>query len=745
MILNRRILREFREHFVRWGALFLLIAVGMMLAVSLCGAATSVIKTTADQAIISRLEHGQFSVLTELSPEMLDDLTDEGYEVEKSFYRDYATVNDATLRVFSNRKEINLPAVASGELPVTSDEIFLEKHFANAFNFRLGSKIRTGGEEWTVVGIGTLPDYEAPLKSFGDIGSDPEKFSVSLVSPSGYEKLNEKNEAESAEVFLYSFRLPANGTMKELNTYLKDHIGDNNRLISFTPATDNSRIDAAGQDIMIAGIGGLVGAVIFLILFGYVISVFLSQTLDRESTVIGALYALGISRREFLLHYLQLPAWLGLLGSVVGTGIGWLIIPTQFAESRTYYSYPEPFVSVPYQLIALSILIPPLICVVVNYLFIRKRLNATPLSLLRAQKTQRVNVRASFQRLSFSARFQIRHFLREKKSAAALTGALFLALLLVMLAANCYFVIDNLAVQNKEDVRFSYLYLLKYMPEKVPENSSIAYAESLNREDKGYDVSVTLLGIESENPYFPFDTSPKDDEVVLSSSVALKFGIQKGDSFSLYDRIEEKEYKFKVSSVEQYSAGAYVFLNIDSMRELFNQKDDFYNLLLSSRELDLPGEQIANTIEREDILGFADLFQKMMIGMIVMLSLASNLILFLVLYLMLKNMVDRASYSIALTKTFGYSDQEVQKLYLGTGFWIVLISSVVSIPLSKICVNQLFPYLVFNVASGFDLSMHPIVYLGILCWIMANFGIIYALLINRLKHIPASAVLKNRE
>jgi putative ABC transport system permease protein len=745
MILNRRILREFREHFIRWGALFLLITVGMMMAVSLCGAATSVIKTTGDHAIKSRLEHGQFSVLTELSPEMLDDLTDEGYEVEKSFYRDYATVNDATLRVFSNRKDINLPAVASGWLPVNSDEIFLEKHFADILNCKLGSKIQAGGEKWTVVGIGTLPDYEALLKSFGDIGSNPEKFSVCLVSTSGYEKLNERNEADSAEVLLYSFRLPADGTMKELNTYLKDHVGENNRLISFTPAADNSRIDAAGQDIMITGIGGLVGAVIFLVLFGYVISVFLSQTLDRESSVIGALYALGVSRREFLLHYLQLPAWLGFLGSVAGTGIGWLIIPMQFTESIAYYSYPEPVVSVPWQLIVLSILMPPFICVAVNYLFIRKRLNATPLSLLRGQKTERVSGRASFNRFSFSSRFQIRHFLREKKSAAALTGALFLTLLLVMLAVNCYFVIDNLAVQNKEDVRFSYLYLLKYMPERVPEKSSIAYAESLNREDKGYDVSVTLLGIESKNPYFPFTIPQKDDEVVLSSSVALKFGLQEGDSFSLFDRIEEKEYKFRVSSVEQYSAGTYVFLNIDSMRELFDQKDDFYNILISKDKLDIPGEQIANTIEREDILGFADLFQKMMTGLIVMLSLASNFILFLVLYLMLKNMVDRASYSITLTKTFGYSDKEVQKLYLGTGFWIVLISSIVSIPLSKICVNQMFPYLVFNVGSGFDLSFHPAVYLAILCWIMANFGIIYALLIHRLKYIPASAVLKNRE
>lgn len=745
MILKRRILRELRKHYVRWGALFLLIAVGMMMAISLCGASTSVIKTTGDHAIKSRVEHGQFSMISPLSTQLLDDMADQGYEVEESFYTDYRTAKDATLRIFANRDRINLPVVAVGKLPNDEDEIFLEKHFADKNGFIIGSKIEISDTTFTVVGIGTLPDYEALLASFGDIGSDPTSFSVSLVSRSGYDRLKESAQANTAEVFLYSFRLPSDGTVKTFHTFLREHIESSNKVITFTKAEDNPRINAAGEDIAIIGIGGVIGACIFLILFGYVISVFLSQTIDRESSVIGALYALGISRRELLLHYLQLPGLLGLLGSLTGTLIGWFIIPTQFAESEGYYSFPEPLVSVPWQLIFFSILIPPVICIIVNYIFIRSKLAATPISLLRGQKKEHASIKASFRLFSFTSRFQIRHFLREIKSAAALTGALFLSLLLVMLSVNCYFAIDNLGRQNREDVRFSYSYVLKYMPEEVPDKSVIAYAESLNREEKGYDIEVTLFGIEEGNTYFQFSLPQHKNEVVISSSVALKFGLQKGDTFSLFDRIEEREYTFTVSSVEQYSAGTYIFLDINFMREIFHEKNDYYNVLLSDTKLDLPSGQIMNVIEREDILEFADLFQNMMTGLILMLAFTSTLILFLVLYLMLKNMVDRSSYSIALTKTFGYSDREVQRLYLGTGFWVVLASSLLSIPLAKLCVNQLFPYLVFNVASGFDLSVHPAVYGGILCWIMLNFGIIYLFLTRRLKNIPASEVLKNRD
>ena len=50
----------------------------------------------------------------------------------------------------------------------------------------------------------------------------------------------------------------------------------------------------------------LTAGIVVIALFTYVISVFVSHQIQRESSVIGSLYALGVKKKElaYLLHYI---------------------------------------------------------------------------------------------------------------------------------------------------------------------------------------------------------------------------------------------------------------------------------------------------------------------------------------------------------------------------------------------------------------------------------------------------------
>ena len=50
--------------------------------------------------------------------------------------------------------------------------------------------------------------------------------------------------------------------------------------------------------------------------------------------------------------------------------------------------------------------------------------------------------------------------------------------------------------------------------EDVPEDGTPAYVESLKKEAYGYNLDVTVLGIDKDNPYFPVETSNKKNEIV---------------------------------------------------------------------------------------------------------------------------------------------------------------------------------------------------------------------------------------
>lgn len=110
-------------------------------------------------------------------------------------------------------------------------------------------------------------------------------------------------------------------------------------LTQFLTAEDNRRIGASADDQVINKVGGLVAGVIIIILFAYVISVFVIHGIERESSVIGALYALGVTRKDLLLHYLTLPVSVTFVVSLIGTAIGYspMVIQSQMKAATLIF------------------------------------------------------------------------------------------------------------------------------------------------------------------------------------------------------------------------------------------------------------------------------------------------------------------------------------------------------------------------------------------------------------------------
>lgn len=99
---------------------------------------------------------------------------------------------------------------------------------------------------------------------------------------------------------------------------------------------------AAADDVEINLYGSGAAGVILMILFTYVISVFVVHTIEQESSIIGALYAMGVTRNQLLVHYLAAPVVVSWLGGVCGlllslTPIGCV---QQMQDTYLYYSLP---------------------------------------------------------------------------------------------------------------------------------------------------------------------------------------------------------------------------------------------------------------------------------------------------------------------------------------------------------------------------------------------------------------------
>lgn len=534
----------------------------------------------------------------------------------------------------------------------------------------------------------------------------------------------------------------------ETETFIDDNFDlELSKLTGVLTAEDNMRIGGAGDDVAINRSVGLFAGVLLIVLIAYVISVFVVHTIEKESGVIGTLYALGVKRRELLLHYLILPAAVTFIAGVIGTLIGYSSygVRIQMQDCYNYFSIPDLKVVYKAYLLVYGIVMPPVVAAVTNFCIIRKKLKKPALVLIRnEQKVTNVkNIRLKGG--NFIRIFQIRQFLREKRTAFTVFFGMFFSLLICMLCLNCYVLCRHIKEETKADIKYEYMYTYKYPDEVVPEGGAQAYGVTLKKEVFGYNLDITLLGIEEDNPYFDAEIKKGQNRVVISSAVARKYHIGTGDELILKDEENDKNYAFTVDGIAPYSASFFVFMDIDSMRELMGEDEDYYNIVFSDRALSIESGRLYASVSKAELEKSTAVFVELMWPMISTLSIASALIFIVVMYLMLKVMIDRSATSISMMKIFGYRKKEIRKLYLNGQLLVVAVSALIGIPVSKALMDEAYPYMVSNVAVGVNLSFDWWMYIALFGAIIVLYLVVTPFLMRRINKILPAEVLRNRE
>ncbi len=804
-VLRKRVLRDLKENLFRYIALAFLIIMGMYVIVSLIGAGYTIIDNGETHDEANKIEDGQFSVFVPLSDEEISRLEDAGAEVEGMFYEDYDVMDGKTIRVFANRENIDLVECDEGNLAEADDEIVVEKRFSQVNDISVGDIIQIAGNEFKVTGIGTSPDYNALFKEMSDTVVDSKMFGTVFVTEGAYDKLHATGESVKTETYLYAFRLKGKTTCddvkdaledikvdtdriddeyfqeywdrtgaaindfkdgikdlksganeladgvaelkKETDSFLKDYDTDLANITSFVTSDDNPRTGGAADDQQINVQAGYFFGVLLMLLFTYVISVFVVHGIEKESSVIGALYALGVKRRDLIMHYLTLPVIVTTVAGIIGflIGISNVGIPVQMADAYAYYSIPAMDVKIPPILIVYGIVMPPLTAIVVNYFVIRKKLSQTALSLIKNEVKQPKGSNVDLGDMGFVGRFRVRQMLREMRTGLTVVIGMFIALICLMLSLNTATFCSKVKKQNVEDTHYEYMYTYKYPTENPPEGGEAAYAKTLKKEVYGYNWDVTVLGLSKNTKYFDVDLKDGKNRVAISSSFAEKYCYSVGDEIVLHDEENDIDYGFTVDSVTQYTPAFYVFMTIDDARELFGAGSDEYNVVFSDKDLEVDPARLYATTTKADIESAAGIFADQMRSMVVMIVIISTLIFVVVMYLMMKVMIDRSAFSISLIKVFGFRTKEIRKLYLDGNFFIIAIGAAICLPLAKLIMSAVYPSLVSNVNCGVKLTFAPWLWAALYGGILVLYFIINRVLVGRLNKIVPAEVLKNRE
>ena len=845
-VLNKRILRDLKSNFGRYAALMLMIILGIYLVVSIVGASELVLIGTEEAKSKNMVEDGQFSVFIPLTDSEIDALQNKGTVIEKMFSFDADSSNGSVLRVFKTRKKTDLITLDEGRLPNAdktqngtdgksnaSQEAVVEKNYASKNNIKIGDNITISGVSVEVVGTGSVPDYDAALKTFASPAVDSEKFGVIFVSADTYEYI--RSISDKTESYTYSFRLGqetaddlkekiksfefdyekvedkyfretigealdkkneftdavekmTDGTEKvkdgaekmkaglaafgmddgglydgtvELDNGMKEFKTETKKLIDevfevklanlteFVKADENIRIAAAAGDVIMDKRVGLVAGVIVLILFAYVISVFIVHQIEGEQSVIGALYSMGVKKNDLLRHYVTLPTIISFLAGGIGcilafTPIG---IPMMAQSTYDYFSIPEFDMIHPAYLILYGLVLPPVISLVVNLITINGKLSRTALSLLRNEQKSGKLKAYNLKIKSFTKLFAVRQLLRESRSAIIILIGMLITLMVIILGINTYVLCSNVRDDNVRDTKYNYMYLLKYpmKTDDIPKEAESTYLKSLSIDCEGYNQDVSVIGIDGTSRYFDANPEKGKNKAVINTSLVQRYGYKVGDKITVEDKTMDLNYTYTITGISDYSVGFTVFMDIDSMRELFGEDEDYINVLYSDDKLDIEEGRLYSVTTKEDIENSSAVFLDIMMSLTVTLISAGIVICCVVMYLMMAVMIDRSAMGISLIKIFGYRSNEVRKLYLNGNTAIVAIGGIITIPLAKLIIDSIYPSFIANVACSMNLHYPWLLYAGIYVGLLAIYFAVNALLLRKINKITPAEVLKDRE
>ncbi len=699
------------------------------------------------------IEDGNFTLNEKADDALIGEIEKSEVTLYPNFYLEQETQKgvDSTLRIFKERKEVDLACLMDGKMPESADEIAIDRMYAANNELKTGDTLTIDGRAYEISGLVALSDYSALFSSNGDMMFDAVKFGVALVTEEGFEGFD-------ADAVRYNYawkydKEPKNDTKaKELGTDLMEDIAaaamtDQNALTGFIPAYTNSAMQFTGDDMGSDKSMMLMLLYILIAIMAFVFGVTTNNTIVKEAGVIGTLRASGYTRAELLRHYICLPVIVTFLAAVIGNVLGYTWFKDVFAQMY-YNSYSLPTYKTRWNAEAffLTTLVPILIMLVVNLVLISHKLQLSPLKFLRRdlKKTNRKKAMHLWH-FKFFNRFRLRIIFQNSASYLTLLIGILFANILLMFGLMMVPLLEHYQDAVMDNMIAEYQYILKVPAETENEEAEKYCVSTLktvfeNRESD----EVTAYGIKADSDYV--DAALPKDGVFVSDSYADKYKLKEGDTIRLKEAYGKNKYEFEIKGIYNYPAGICIFMPIEEYREVFDKDADYFNGYFSNEKLnDLLDESIMSTVTEDDLTKLSRQLDVSMGEMFQLVNGFAVVLFALLVYLLTKLIIEKNSTSISMVKILGYDNREIGHLYLTATTWVVVFGIALSLPVSYLLIELIYRGMMADYHGWLTLYVAPKVYgemfaLGLIVYFVVAF-----FQLRRIQKIPMEEALKNVE
>ena len=532
--------------------------------------------------------------------------------------------------------------------------------------------------------------------------------------------------------------------VKEAETHLENVTI--NKVNSFTTS---SPTDTENEDeIAVKGVAINKGTIIKGAVIAFIFAVTITNTINKEATIIGTLRASGYSKREITAHYMEIPLIVTIISAIIGNILGYTVF--KYVCVGMYYgSYSLPTYTTVWsaEAFVLTTLVPFIIMLVVNYVFIRKKLRLSPMKFIRNDlSTSKKKKAIRLPHFKFFNRFRIRVIIQNRYNYLTLFVGIIFANLLLLFGLMLPALLDSYNDSIIEHMAAKYQYVLKTPLETETKDVEKYFMSTVEKTgDNGEKDDISVYGISDDSKYLSMDF--ESGKVYVSDVFADKYRLKKGDKFTLKESYGTKKHTFEIGGVYEYPIGLTIFMNKKDFCKEFNVKDNEFTGYFSNKKIkDIEQEYIYSVITQDDLTKMARQMDVSMGSMMNMVNIVSVLLSMLVMYLLIKLVIEKNSLSISMVKILGYDNNEIRKLYLTATTWVVIACVALSIPVVVWIIKDLiYRPMMMEMKGWIILKMDPIVYGEMFILGMLAYAVVSFLEFRKIKKIPMTDALKNVE
>lgn len=747
--LRKRIVREIRQDLGKNLAIFLFIAVTIGFMSGFLVADDS-LKTAYDESFEKyNIEDGNFEVSEMLTDEEKRELEEE-VTIYDNFYVEKEVEENNKIRIFINRTDINLVCVMKGREPERENEIAIDRLYAEKNGYKIGDSINAGGDALKITGLVALSDYSALFNDNNDLMFDATLFGVGVVTEEQFDKY-----MEGKVHYSYSWEFAEDGLREkekdEINDNLMKKLVSSGELISFLAEKDNQAIHFTGDDM--GGDKSMMTVLLYIlmVILAFIFAVTTMSTIDKESAVIGTLRASGYTRGEIIRHYMISPVIITFFASVIGNIMGYTFLKNTMA-GLYYNSYSLTSFNTLWNGNAFiqTTVVPCVIMFAVNLAVIWNKMKLSPLKFLRHDVRKNKNSKAvRLPALSFMSRFKIRIILQNLSNYFMLFIGIQFANLILLFGLMITPLLDHYSDEVIENMKGEYQYILKTGVDTETEGVEKCAVNSMIFEngDNAKKDEILVYGIQDNSKYFnDLKLMNRENEVVVSESVLEKYKLKVGDKIKLKSEFTEEQYEFTIAKSYYFPQGLSVFMSSEMFEQNFDVPEGYFNSYISDNKIeDIDEKMILTVITKSDLLKVSRQLKDSFGGMAPLIAGFTVIMSMLIIFLLSKVVIEKNSTSISMVKILGYNNREISRLYVEATGIVAVVSILLSLPLSNLCMKNLFHLMLASMSGWVSYYVNPKVFVEIFLLSVFAYIIVAGILFKKVKKIPMEQVLKSAE